>query len=109
MNDEERADYQQQREEERRYYDESIARWRAAHPLWDRCKKHPERMAVDPSVCHSQFCPECMEVHRDRYTDARIRQDVAGMDDPRNWRADQDLRYYTDHPDYRHYGKEYPK
>lgn len=76
MNDEERADYQQQQEEERRLHEERTARYRAANPLWDRCRDHPDRAAVDPGVCTKQFCVECIDAAQDRYVEVAIRRDL---------------------------------
>lgn len=61
-----RADYQQQAEEERR-------RYREAHPLWDKCREHPTRAALDPSRYDRQFCAECVDNHQRNYADAEPR------------------------------------
>ena len=80
MNDDDRADWRQQQDDERRQYEESIARYRAAHPLWDKCRKHPERLSVDPGVCTLQFCAECLEDQGHAYVERMIRADLERHD-----------------------------
>ncbi len=78
-----RADERQANEEERRRYHEE-------HPLWDKCRNHPDRMAKDPHCYDRQFCEECIENRQRNYADG----------EPHPWknRPDYDMRYYRDEP-----------
>ena len=58
-----RADFEQANAEERRRYE-------AEHPLWDKCRNHPDRQAIGPHSYDTQFCAECRENNLRNYADA---------------------------------------
>ena len=86
MEQDERPDYEQQAQEERR-------RFLEANPGYEQCLKHPERAVVDSSICTKRFCAECIEDRQRAWADHR-RLDA--------WRGDDrnDMRDYSDHPRY---------
>ena len=92
----ERADwYQQQQLEERRMYEESQSRYRAAHPLADKCINHPDRQR-DTRGSNEPYCAECRENHRRNYTDMMIDRDLSRRNDPATWGPECDMDGYHD-------------
>ena len=88
--------YRQLEADKRAITEHERASFLARNPGYEFCLKHPERPVVDSGVCTKRHCAECIEDNAARHLDARIKQDVGGMSDPRNWRADHDMRYYSD-------------
>lgn len=80
--DAERPDYQQQAAEELRRYAEE-------HPLWDKCRNHPDRYSVGPHCVDTQYCAECIECRREMYVDAK--REAA-------WPDSYDMDGYHDRP-----------
>ena len=88
MEQDARADWQQQQEVERRAYEEEQARYRAEHPLWNRCLNHSHRIAVNPLAYDGRFCNECIEDRRARYAETMVKRD-RDSNDPHNWPAER--------------------
>ncbi len=100
---EDQSDYSrllEMREDERRMNEEERRRFEEEHPSYHQCPKHPDRPVVDSGVCTKRHCAECIEEMQARALDDAIHRGAAGMNDPRNWRAEHDMRYYSDHPNH---------
>ena len=87
---EDRADWEQLADNERRRYEEE-------HPLWDKCRNHQTRAAI-PFCYDRQLCAECIA---DR---AAMRADFRPLD---AWRGDDrnDMQYHSDHSRYQYESK----
>lgn len=70
--EDDRADWQQQADNERRMYEAELASYRADNPLWDRCRNHQERLSVDPLCYDKQYCRQCIEDRRANYADKPV-------------------------------------
>lgn len=88
------AAWQAQVAETQRLNDAERDRYRAANPLWDKCRVHHDRLSLVPFGYPTGRCVECQQNAERNYIDLMIERDRGGMNDPRNWTHHHDMQNY---------------